>query len=502
MSLKRQTVWNMLPLLAVSVVNIFSVPLFYRYLGAERSALLFDVQVLMGSFGFMDLGLGMAVGRYIGVALGRGDGQAIREYWATGNAIAIPLLAGMAAVFIGAGVWLGPKWYPVANAADVSLLRWSFAVGGVGLWLSYYAQFWNLLAQAHLDYKFISLLRVVISLGQILPAILIARLTANPLLVIAWTSLAGLLQLVVYIVHARGKYGLGLRFREANWARLREMASFTSKTFSLLVVNSVFGQIDRLVVGRLAPQVDFTHYTMAGNVAMRLQTVSSAASGPVYFHTSRAVGSGQGQPAQIYTAAFAMMVEWAGFAAVWIGVWSPVLLKLWLTLAHKPELAGMLSPFFTPLCVAFCFSAVAVVSHSQLGPLNRLGTELAFNLTLGLVVLAAVVVGWHIAGLQGVAYGFLASRVVLVGQDIYVARLIGAKSWLSLDVWRRMAIQAGIGGLFALTYLLLSRDSYWLLLAAALHAALASGWLLRAPLKNYFRKNISRSVPPNAPDGF
>jgi O-antigen/teichoic acid export membrane protein len=502
MSLKRQTVWNMLPLLVVTAVNIFSVPLFYRYLGAELYALWFYVITFTGLFGFADLGLGMAVGRYIGVALGRGDRMAVREYWATGNAVAIPLLAVMAGVFIVAGVWLGPKWYAVADAADVSLLRWSFVVGGIGMWLSYYAQFWNLLAQAHLDYKFISLLRIMISLGQILPAILIARLTANPLLVMTWTSLAGLLQLVIYIGHTRVKYGLGLSFREASWVRLREMASFTSKTFFLLVVNSVFGQIDRLVVGRLAPQTDFAHFTMAGNVAMRLQTLSSAASGPVYFHTSRAVGAGKDHAAQIYTAAFAMMVEWAGFVAIWIGIWSPILLKLWLTLAHKPELAGMLFPFFTPLCVAFCFSAVSVVSNSQLGPLNRLGTELMFNVALGLVVLGAVMVGWHMAGLQGVAYGLVASRVVLVIQDLYVARLIGAKSWLSFDVWRRLVTQGAIGGLFAVTYLLVARDSYWLLLAAALHATLAAGWLLRSPLKKYLCEKTARPVAPLGSDGF
>src|SRR6476646_9714686 len=151
MSLKKQTLWSMAPLLVITVVNVFSVPLFYRYLGPEMYALWFYVITFSGAFGFMDLGLGVAVGRYIGVAIGRGDQEAVREYWATGNAMVIPLLGIMAVTFIIIGVGFGPKWFNVAPA-NVGLLRWSFVAGGVGLFLSYYCQFWLILSQAYLDF--------------------------------------------------------------------------------------------------------------------------------------------------------------------------------------------------------------------------------------------------------------------------------------------------------------------------------------------------------------
>ena len=124
MSLKKQTLWSVAPLLVVTAVNIVSVPLFYRYLGAELYALWFYVLTFTGAFGFMDLGLGVAVGRYVGVALGRNDLQAVREYWGTGNAIAIPLLAAMGLIFGIIGVIFGPKWFNV-DPSLIGLLRWS-----------------------------------------------------------------------------------------------------------------------------------------------------------------------------------------------------------------------------------------------------------------------------------------------------------------------------------------------------------------------------------------
>ncbi len=68
----------MAPLVVVTVLNLVSVPLFYRYLGADLYALMFYVTSFSGSFGFADLGLGVAVGRYVGVELGRGDLDAAR----------------------------------------------------------------------------------------------------------------------------------------------------------------------------------------------------------------------------------------------------------------------------------------------------------------------------------------------------------------------------------------------------------------------------------------
>ena len=61
--------------------------------------------------------------------------------------------------------------------------------------------------------------------------------------------------------------------------------------------------------------------------------------------------------------------------------------------------------------------------------------------TIGL----AILLGWQWGGLAGVAWGVLASRVVVVAQDLYVVRLIGGGGWLSLRTWQHLLIQCGVG---------------------------------------------------------
>ena len=109
MSVKRQSVWSLLPLLVTAAVGFFSLPLFLRYLGNNMYALWGYIVTFNGMFGFADMGLSVAVGRYISVALGRNDQDAVRGYWGTGNLIMIPFLTLVSLAFIGLGVWLGPK---------------------------------------------------------------------------------------------------------------------------------------------------------------------------------------------------------------------------------------------------------------------------------------------------------------------------------------------------------------------------------------------------------
>jgi O-antigen/teichoic acid export membrane protein len=479
MSLKKQTLWSLAPLIAVTAINIVSVPLFYRFLGAQLYALWFYVLTFTGAFGFMDLGLGVAVGRYIGVALGRNDFQAVREYWGTGNAIAIPLLAVMGIVFAVIGVIFGPKWFNV-DPSFVSLLRWSFVAGGAGLFLSYYGQFWFILSQVHLDFKFLSILRIGTSLLQIIPSIVLAWATRSPLILIIWGTAIGAVQLSIFVWHAAKNYQLGFNFPHACWHRAREMALYTGKTFASLLVGSVLGSVDRLLLGKLARPVDFTGYAICTNVGMRLVGLSGAVMGPVFSNTSRAVGRGSRESiAAVYNEIFDFTFPWYALISIWIWLWHPVLLRLWL----GDNLGANVAPIFVPIILACCLTAISNIAAAQLGPLNRLGLGLMFNIAACVLLIVGIYYGWHWKGVVGVAWAFLFSRVALVAQDLFVIRLVKSGGWLSSHTWKNAGTQLTVGGIFALALLFFPRDSVWLLAPAVLHGSGVALWLLRNPLR-------------------
>jgi len=491
MSLIKQTLWSIAPLIIVTALNIVSVPLFYRYLGAELYALWFYVLTFTGAFGFMDLGLGVAVGRYIGVAIGRNDLQAVREYWGTGNAVAIPLLATMALIFGIVGVIFGPKWFNV-DPQLVGLLRWSFVVGGVGLFLSYYGQFWLILSQAHLDFKFLSLLRIGTSLLQIIPSIVLAWATRNPLILIFWTAVIAAVQLAIFVGHAKKSYQLTFGFGHAQWHRAHEMAVYTGKTFASLIVGSFVASADRLILGKLALPFDFTNYAICSNVGGRILALSGAVMGPVFSNTNRAIGRGiRESVATIYNEIFDFTFPWYALISIWIWLWHPILLRLWL----GQNLAVAVAPIVVPIIVGCCLTGISNVSTAQLGSLNRVGTSLIFSILTGALLVVGVIAGWRWNGVVGVAWAFLLTRVVLVVQDLFVILLVGAGGWLAASTWKNLAVQVAVGLAFFSTIFLWPRHSLWQLIPAFVHGGVISALLLHQPVKNFlFRTNATATA--------
>lgn len=480
----------MAPLLVVTVFNLVSVPLFYRYLGADLYALLFYVATFSGSFGFADLGLGVAVGRYVGVELGRGDLEAARSYWATGNVVAIPLLLAVALLFGVLGFVFGPRWFNV-DSENVTMLQWAFVAAGAGLFFSYYGQFWNILAQVNLDFRFISVLRVIATILQIGGGILLAALTRNTVVIIAWGSLLAGVQLIALIWHARRRYHFGIHWSLARLARLREMASFTAKTFLTLLVNNVLGGIDRLALGRLATPLEFANYTVCINAGQRVSGLSASIMGPIFGSSSRAIGAGaKREVASIYEESFDLMYGWLVFVAVWSIVWRHSLLTLWL----GAGLGSALEPLLPPIIAAYCITAMANISGAQLGPLNRVGAGLIIHVFAGGLVVLFVYLGWHWAGLIGVAYGFLISRIAYIAQDLFVIWLIQARGWLKLTRWLHLGLQLLLGGSFALLQRYFQLSLAIQLVLAFVHGIAVSAWLLRKDI-GFLRARL-RTVPP------
>jgi O-antigen/teichoic acid export membrane protein len=440
-----------------------------------------------GMFGFADMGLGVAVGRYISVALGRNDLAAVRGYWGTGNLIMLPFLSLVTLAFIGVGVWLGPLWFDKLDAANIGRFRGCMVAGGFGLFFGYYGTYWLILSQAHLDFKFIGLVRVVMTLLQILPALALAYYTHNPLWLVVWGAFTSLLQLVVFVWHARRRYHLGLNLGSASLARAREMAAYTGKMFAGVFAGSFVGSVDRAILGRLALPANYAPYVMGGNIAQRLQGLSVSVMGPVMFNSSRVADQNRTAAAKIYNDSFAFMFEWYLLAALWLGLWHPVLLRLWFThtmgVAKGLTTAGMVGPLLIPLVVAGCLTAIANISNSQLASINRLGTTVWFTVAAGLLTIAGIWTGWRLAGVTGAAYGFLGSRIAYVAQDLYTIRLLSAGGWLDRRTWIMIGGQGLVAGLFALVYCALPEYSLWLLVPAALHGGLVAAWLLRQPLR-------------------
>lgn len=473
-----------MPILVTSVVSVISVPLYFHVLGDTMYAMWFYVGSLTGAFGFMDLGLGVAVGRYIGVAIGAGDNEAVKEYWATGNAIVLPFVAFFALVFVVLGVVYGPVWFKVTGT-DAQVLRWTFVWGGFGLFFSYYGQMWNILAQAYLDFKYLSIIRSIFSLSGSLGAIAIALIFRNIAAISFFMSLLGVAQFALLFYRGERTYKLPLSLRNFRKARLLEMLPYTAKTFGQLLAGSLLGSLDRIFLGRLAPAAEFASYGVAQNIGSRISGLSVAIMGPIFHHTSRGVGGDQTKkPADIYRESFNFLFPWYSLTIIGVFFWSGPVTQLWLGAKYGASVGEA----FPWVVAALSLNAIANISGAQLGGLNRVGTGLVLQIISSLASTAGVVAGWHFDGLRGASIGFFLSRLVWIIQDYIVRKAVGIPAFEYLKALQVLLRQSSIVFVFWIISSLIFHESWALTICAAVCAAVAACIELLA-MKNQIYRN-------------
>lgn len=424
MKLEQATAWSLLPILLLAILSVVTVPIYYHSFGPEMYALWFAVQTMTGSFGFMDLGMGVATGRFIGVAIGRGDFAAAREYWASGNLVNLVFLGAMALAFGLLGSFGGAQWFQAVHFDHPVFLSCIWA-SAAGLFVNYYSQGWQILLQAHLEFRWLSINRSFFSLLTGIGMAGFAWLFHNPFPSILYGVGIGILQLASLIWRAHRRHLMGPSLRYARWARLREMFAYSGKTFLALISGSVLSSLDRWVLGRVAGATPFISYNVASNLASRAQGLSVAIMGPIFHESSRGVG-GEDIPrlADIYRRSFNLLAPIYILSTLWITTWQVPWLNLWL----GPKLATEVSHVLPFLIWAATISAISNISGAQLGPLNLVGTGTMIQsiswACSGLLVWA----GWQLHGLEGSAAGLLAGRFVLFFQDALVRRKIHVRS--------------------------------------------------------------------------
>jgi O-antigen/teichoic acid export membrane protein len=414
-----QTLWSFLPTAVSAFTAIFSIPFFLQYLGPHNYAIMFYVTSISGIFSFIDLGIAVSVGRYLGQSLGENNPVATREYWGTGQIMLLAVVFAFSCTFGLLGVIFGPMWFTGAEDSATTL-RICYIIGAGSMFASFYLQLWVILAQCHLEFAFIGITRALAGLIAATVAIIAAWWTHNAVWVMASGLMVSWIQIIIYAFYSKNRFGLLFNFSDFRWGRVYEMKAYTGK----IVLNMLFsflGGLDKIVAGRLVGAKEFTFYNISTNAGSRIFSLGQAIMSPVFHNTTRAMATnGLAGAAVVYEEAVQFMFRFMLHGAIVLGVWQLTLLQLWL----GPTKAMEISPVFYPLVLSCIAAAFSLVSSAQLPAFDRVNTMTAFQFAQSLSAGLGVLVGWQLMGFPGIAYGVLASRLINLAQDFWTARYL------------------------------------------------------------------------------
>ncbi len=244
----KNSVWNLIEVLLGPAILFVSIPIFLAQLGAEDYGvwmLVNSIVIVMQAF---NLGLNFSTYKHVSVAIANKDNKQIENTLNTN--LSFTLLILLASLVVASVLCLGIyywNWF-IENPSVKSKLIVSIFIGMIILFGKLTEQILYSVYRAFEDFKYVTILSIVLKLITVLGNVLIAIYTQNVVYVLAFSALVTLLGII-------GNYQLLFRFIPGYrfFFRLNKALVRHEISYSLFIwVQSIFiiivYQGDRLLV--------------------------------------------------------------------------------------------------------------------------------------------------------------------------------------------------------------------------------------------------------------
>lgn len=360
MSLKKNTIWNLVGAGVPLIFAALCIPYVIGKIGVERFGVLTIVWVLIGYFSLFDFGLGRALTQRISSALAKGEVHKIPEI--TFNGVLFTLLTGI----LGGSI-LACIAYPLAYYwLNISVpLRadafWSFLWTTFGILLTTVSNGFRGVIEAYEDFRSASILKISLGIANfVTPALSVIFFNTNISTMAFILVLSRLLVAFFYFLQVKKTVDVGWRTQKFSFRTIRDMLSFgawmtVSNTISPIMVN-----FDRFFISNIMGGSMVAFYTVPFEIITRILILPTALSTTLFPRFSATLQNNKMEAKRIYTSSFKITVLVLGMVCL-VGAFSANFgLKLWVgaEFAEKSTLVSWI------LLAGVFFNGMAMVPFS------------------------------------------------------------------------------------------------------------------------------------------
>lgn len=395
MSLKKNTIYNLLGSLAPMVLSVVTVPIFLRLVGDARYGVLALVWLFLGYFGLFDPGVARAAEYHVARLHGKENDQERESVFRTAAFInaGFGVFGGIVVFLIARPIFISAFKMPPAMRAEVlTSLPWMAAaipisllagmLGGALQARERFAQF-NLI---NLLGSIVSQLTPLIvafwhgpDLRWLIPAIIIART-------------AGAIPMFFLLIKAL-PLGCGGRF-DRN--KVKVLFSYGGWVTVSNVLNPILTTVDRMVIGSVFNAQSVAYYSVPFNLVSRASIVPGALATSLFPKLSRGNREDSARLASesvVGLAAVMTLMCVLGSAAL------PIFMQHWV----GAEFAKHAAPVGIILLVGVWVNGLAFIPYSHLQAIERPDLVAKFHAVELIPFLGVLWVGLHTFGLLGAA---------------------------------------------------------------------------------------------------
>jgi O-antigen/teichoic acid export membrane protein len=349
---------NLIPQVWFLGLTVFTTPFILHRLGVDAYGILAIVTIVAGYLAFLDLGLNVAVIRFIAAHDAKGETAEIARVIQT----ALSVFLAMATLAAAGLLLLSGSLARLLSVPDtlqtdaVNALR----LGAISFGVNLVVGVFSAVPRALQRFDIINVLNVLIGTLQIAGTVVLLACGMGLLTIVLWGCALSAVSLLTYIVVAKRLIpSMSVRPRFDS-EKFRELFKFSGFIMASNFTGVAAAHSEKLILGGLAPIAQVTYYAVPFNLASRVLTLIPSNMFSVLFPAFAAMGVTD-KPETIreaYTRAFKLIFLAVAPISILMIVFGSDLLRLWLDV----EMGSQGGPVLAVLAVAILINAPAWVS--------------------------------------------------------------------------------------------------------------------------------------------
>ena len=351
-------IYNLVPQVWFLGLTIFTTPVVLHRLGVDAYGVLSIVTIVAGYLAFLDLGLNVAVIKFIAAHDAKGESDEIRRVIQTALSVFLVMgVAAAAALFLFSDSLARLLNTPESMQPEAALaLRVSAVSFGVNLVMGVFSA----VPRALQRFDLINVLNLVLGSLQILGTVLLLVSGFGLRAVVVWGCGLSGISLITYIVVAKRLVPVMSIRPRFDAKKFRELFKFSGFVMASNFTGVAAAHSEKLILGGFAPIAQVTYYAVPFNLASRVLNLIPNNLFSVLFPAFAAMGATEKLETirEAYQRAFKLIFLAVAPISILMGVFGPELLRLWI----DPEMGRNGGPVLAVLAIAILVNAPAWVS--------------------------------------------------------------------------------------------------------------------------------------------
>lgn len=401
-------IYNLIPQVWFLGLTVFTTPFVLHRLGVDAYGILSIVTIVAGYLAFLDLGLNVAVIRFIAAHDANGETTEIVRVTET----ALFVFLAIAAITAGALLFLSASLarllsVPDALQADAVL---ALRIGAISFGVNLVVGVFSAVPRALQRFDVVNILNVVIGTLQITGAVVLLVFGMGLIAVVLWGCALSAISLIIYVAVAKRLLpAISVRPRFDS-KKFRELFKFSGFVMASNFTGVASAHSEKLILGGLAPIAQVTYYAVPFSLAARVLTLIPNNLFSVLFPAFAAMGVTDSRETirEAFARAFRFIFVAVAPISIVMIVFGGELLRLWI----DDEMGRNGGPVLAVLGVAVLINAPAWVSVTVGQSLGKPALVAAAQLIhlVALIVCGVIFVPRY--GAFGAALAWLAGNVI------------------------------------------------------------------------------------------